>query len=445
MPTLATFFSADTVPSLDVEGRLAQLQDETVLSAADSARIAREDSILFYEKLLRHGKAHVFLPDSDLTFFFPLFDALAQSRSRLVHVMHYGDSQIEADRITSVLRSHLQSQFGGSGPGLIPLQQPIPARSVAQSLSDSIDMRYAGGIMGARASHNRYGAMAQVAQLRTGADTLRLSVSPREVGGFKRVTVFARGDSLLSVSISGERHYFTKSMSSEEWTTATPRSLSAMFSGRGEVYGVAIDGGYGVSVSNVPMRGSDGLFISRLDAAIASSMLRALNTSLVILEFGGNALPVINKEADVYRYCRGFALQIAAVRRMLPPSARILVIGPADMSVKQDGVLQTHPMLPYLVEQMRRASNEAGAAFWDMYQVMGGYNSMLAWVDHKPAWAAPDYIHFTVRGSEKIADVLWQSIMTNYQYYLLLQKRQQEMPSIVPPFALAQPDDAQHF
>ena len=35
-----------------------------------------------------------------------------------IRVLHYGDSQIEGDRITDYLRLKLQGQFGGHGPGL---------------------------------------------------------------------------------------------------------------------------------------------------------------------------------------------------------------------------------------------------------------------------------------------------------------------------------------
>ena len=37
-----------------------------------------------------------------------------------VNICHYGDSQIEGDRMTSFIRQRLQTQFGGAGPGLIP-------------------------------------------------------------------------------------------------------------------------------------------------------------------------------------------------------------------------------------------------------------------------------------------------------------------------------------
>ena len=86
------------------------------------------------------------------------------------------------------------------------------------------------------------------------------------------------------------------------------------------------------------------------------------------------------------------------------------------MSTKKNGELRTYPLLPYLVEQMKQTSTTNGAAYWDMYGVMGGYNSMIAWVNHSPQWAAPDYIHFTRKGADRIAQVLWQTFMIYYDY-----------------------------
>ena len=105
--------------------------------------------------------------------------------------------------------------------------------------------------------------------------------------------------------------------------------------------------------------------------------------------------------------------------KALCPEARIIFIGPADMSVKENGVLQTHPQLPDLTAKLARTCDEHGVAFWDMYDVMGGWNSMLAWVNHQPALAGTDNVHFTTRGANRIASILWKAIKMNYDYMLL--------------------------
>ena len=59
------------------------------------------------------------------------------------------------------------------------------------------------------------------------------------------------------------------------------------------------------------------------------------------------------------------------------------------------------------------------AAYWDMYNVMGGKNSMVAWVKHSPAWAGGDYVHFTEAGALKIASTLSDAFLLHYQFYVM--------------------------
>lgn len=50
------------------------------------------------------------------------FEALIQEKDNaLVRVAHYGDSQLEGDRVTVHIRKNLQAKFGGSGLGFVPL------------------------------------------------------------------------------------------------------------------------------------------------------------------------------------------------------------------------------------------------------------------------------------------------------------------------------------
>ncbi|MFO0434429.1 MAG: hypothetical protein ACK5ZT_04210, partial [Sphingobacteriaceae bacterium] len=62
------------------------------------------------------------------------FEALSTIKSQpsSIRVLHYGDSQIECDRITDYLRMKLQGQFGGNGPGFLSLMP------VSQSVTNKI-------------------------------------------------------------------------------------------------------------------------------------------------------------------------------------------------------------------------------------------------------------------------------------------------------------------
>jgi hypothetical protein len=52
-----------------------------------------------------------------------------ESKSKVVRILHYGDSQLEGDRITDYLRNRFQQLFGGNGPGIVlPLEPAANSR-----------------------------------------------------------------------------------------------------------------------------------------------------------------------------------------------------------------------------------------------------------------------------------------------------------------------------
>lgn len=410
------------------EGRLISVEDQLDAveqamrlradSAARSVRAARADSLARMEGIFRGSAGSLRFPKGDFSYLFPVFRAMKGGEA--VSVFHYGDSQIEGDRITHLVRDSLQSLFGGKGPGVLPLWQPIPSRTVRQSLTDSVATFFAAGIMGRRASHNRYGALAQMAELR-GQD-VTLSVEGRGHGGYRLVTAFVGNvEDTLTMSIDTIMRVVPpcQGLRAVKWQLPPCSAFKLRLRGRADVYGVDVSAGRGVSVTNVPMRGADGLSLGRTDATLMEAMMRSLNTRLVLMEFGGNALPMLSDSAGVERYAAAVGKQIDKMKAICP-AARIVFIGPADMSVKVDGELQTHPMLPYLTEALEAECDDHGVAFWDMYDVMGGRNSMLAWVAHQPQLAGADYVHFTTRGADKIAAVLWRALRMNYDYMLMV-------------------------
>ena len=50
-----------------------------------------------------------------------------ESPSEVIRVLHYGDSQLEGDRVSDYLRNRLQMLFGGEGPGIILPLEPTAA------------------------------------------------------------------------------------------------------------------------------------------------------------------------------------------------------------------------------------------------------------------------------------------------------------------------------
>lgn len=62
------------------------------------------------------------------------FDALIQEKDNtLLRVAHYGDSQLEGDRVTVHIRKNLQAKFGGGGLGFVPLDDIASSGSYSRT------------------------------------------------------------------------------------------------------------------------------------------------------------------------------------------------------------------------------------------------------------------------------------------------------------------------
>jgi lysophospholipase L1-like esterase len=184
-----------------------------------------------------------------------------------------------------------------------------------------------------------------------------------------------------------------------------------------ELYGVSLESHNGVVLDNISMRGSSGTLFGGLDYIPFKPMLDSLNCKLLILQFGGNTLPYIKDEMAAENYGRQIKNQIGYLRKLIP-DAGVIFIGPGDMSTKVDGKMQTYPMLVPVRDALRRAAFETGSAFFDMYEAMGGKNSMIQWVEADEPLAAPDYVHFSPQGAKLIAEAFIKSFMGDYEAYL---------------------------
>lgn len=398
------------------------------LSLADSLKVFSDDG---------RDSTRIRYPRNDksvLNPFFEKLDSLKSQKNTLIRIIHYGDSQIEGDRISGYLRDRLQELFGGSGAGIVPAVQPIAARSVFQSASANWSRFAVFGTIEQKADHNRYGAMLSVCKYSGNSATVRFSKSSIGYPGNKIISNISiyYGQSVENVGvriISGNETLAADSLETTSGVQKISIPVSGLkdvftleFNGQSpEIYGITLDGKNGITVDNIPMRGSSGNRFTWVDKNCMSRMHKLMNVKLVLMEFGGNMMPSINGKKSIDTYKDAFYQQLIYMKEA-NPDACIITIGPADMSKKINGSMQTYPYLEDVRDALREASFNAGCAYWDMFAAMGGRNSMPEWVKAKPPLAGPDYIHFTPLGAEKVAELFTRALINDYNEFRFLQK-----------------------
>jgi lysophospholipase L1-like esterase len=152
-----------------------------------------------------------------------------------------------------------------------------------------------------------------------------------------------------------------------------------------------------------------------MDRAHFSQALGREKVGLVLLQFGGNAVPHVKDQAAVDRYGRSIALQIRLFKKACP-NASIVLIGPSDMCHKVDLEYVTFPNLENVRDVLKKAAFDEGVGYFDTYAFMGGPGSMRKWVEESnPPLAGPDYIHFTPSGSRKAGEGIVKALEAQLQ------------------------------
>jgi lysophospholipase L1-like esterase len=168
-------------------------------------------------------------------------------------------------------------------------------------------------------------------------------------------------------------------------------------------------------VDNIAMRGSSGTFFHQINATQLKEFYDYFQVKLIILQFGGNVLPSIKDPAMAVNYGNYIRYQISIIKK-LAPQASIIFVGPSDMSIKSGTEYVTYPYLEATRDAIKKAVLESDCAFFDMYDCMGGKNSMPSWVDQK--LAATDYTHFSPQGARKIATMFYSALINEYNAYI---------------------------
>jgi lysophospholipase L1-like esterase len=363
------------------------------------------------------------------------FDALEQLKNNKgqVRILHYGDSQIEGDRMTEYLRSKYQSQFGGQGPGLMSLM-PLTQRPGTKIITGQGWETY--GVYMAkdkRVSHSNFGVLAGFNRFlpyrktrdTCCAQTSSLSISASNTSSYKKVKLFYGGakvktwcefydgPALIGAdSLNAGGHF--NILEYEVGRGSTEHTFRFAGKDSPDFYAVSLEGDNGVLADNIALRGSSGTFFYQINNAQLKSFYDYLNVKLIILQFGGNALPAIKDEKMASNYGNYIKHQLSILKK-IAPGASILFIGPSDMSIKNGTDYVTRPFLEETRDAIKNAVLESGCAFFDIYQSMGGKNSMPEWVEQK--LAASDYIHFSPQGARKIATLLYAAMHQEYLSY----------------------------
>lgn len=363
---------------------------------------------------LFHPVPLIFAEDDSLRFQLLERQLQQAAQSNLpVRVIYFGDSQIENDRITSALRTQLQAQFSGRGPGFVPLDLYYNTRhKLILETSDNWEIKTFQDKDFINESLLFKNALLTSANAEGWFRIRRIKrLNPAPDYQLMKLYYTAKDSCLVTVMQGRDLIYSGYLLPQHQISTLdfqfnrTPDDIRFDFAANDSlnIVGLSLETGSGVLVDNIALRGlSYPTFESSNQAAIVQ-MLRQVNVGLFVLHFGVNLVPV---QADDYpNFRRNFQRQIDFLKRVSPDTP-ILIIGVSDMAQMHNGQFISYPNIPVIKHIQYEIAMQNHAAFWDLQAFMGGQGAMSRWVNADPALGRTDYVHFSDEGAEIVGQEL---------------------------------------
>jgi hypothetical protein len=342
-------------------------------------------------------------------------DALKQAGSKKIRILHYGDSAIEGDIVSADLRKNLQSKYGGNGVGLVGVTSQDVQFRVTTKLSFSSDWKTSSLIT----SNNErlpLGINGCIYQASNGS-WVRYEVSGQYAAkNFSNVHIYYTADKNTTIKYSfddrGEASAELKANHNvTEYVLSAPGKVKSVKitvynPSKTYFYGVSLEESNGIYVDNIPLRGNSGISLRDLDVKTLKDFNRLGNYRLIILNFGLN---MISADARDFGWYESAMAGIISKYKEAFPEASILIMSVQDKSKKNGSRFITDPSVTKLVETQRKIAQKNGVAFWNLFQAMGGNDSMNDWVEK--GLAEKDYSHMKLTGAKKVADLLTEALL----------------------------------
>jgi D-alanyl-lipoteichoic acid acyltransferase DltB (MBOAT superfamily) len=360
----------------------------------------------------------------------PFLDSLISHKGQL-RVMYYGDSQVEGDRITFLLRKLLRRSRQGSGPGLFLPLMPVMYTKTIWLRSSSNWKRYNYlSFKNGELSHFRLGPFMTICRFLPEGKIasvpekayvrIRPSIQADSASSEYETIRLFYGNSPAHVSIkirSDEIMLYSDSLTQgkgiHEITCPLKRAKNIIieFEGREspDIYGISVESKTGVIVDNIPQRGSAGLEFTMVDRENLKESFNLLAPDLIVMQYGLNIVKNVREDYTYYR--KGLSRQLTLLRE-IAPYCSILVVGVTDMALNEGDSIRSYSNIPAIIDAQKKAAGDAGIAFWDSYLAMGGNSSVINWSQKSPPLAQSDFVHFTYPGADTLSLLLVKDLFS---------------------------------
>lgn len=349
--------------------------------------------------------------------------SLQKEKQGVVRVVHIGDSHIQADYISGVVRNGLQDAFGNAGRGLVFAYQvartnaPSDIRSNGNTFWHSNrlarqDIKYPCGVSGFCMESDRPGA----------SFTIRLENNAiGQPQFFKHLKIFTDSGSSWLLRTDSSNIVPLKSQPDDSipgfhnillQNPETDFTLNSLSTGQNQAfYGALAETDLsGVLYSSIGVNGAR--YDQYNSTPLFWKQLPALQADLYIISLGTNeAQAAIFDEAAFSNAVEAFLRKL----KTASPGASILITTAVD-SYKAG---RPNKVLQQLNDFLYRFTSRQNIPLWHMYRVTLGYSASRNWI--RKGLMAADKVHFTKDGYQLQGALLLEVLLRSYNEYYLKQ------------------------
>lgn len=381
---------------------------DTIVANAEVAKLIRDDVAI---EVNDTNQVNVGLDQ-----FLEALYRLSQDNKRKVRIGYFGDSMIEGDLITQTIRSILQNRYGGNGVGFIPITSVVA--HFRQTVKAEANENWTDINFNNNKQKQVIGISGHTFFAKNNAGVTLKPGGGKHLSSLYQLSLLT-GKSETGVDIScNSKNYFASSpgyfnVINLSGDSALTKASISMNESDVPLFGLSAESKSGVILDNFSFRGTSGTELMRLNSKMLKQIDSLRGYDLIVLHYGPNLL-----YADSIKNFTWYKSQLIKTIKHLKtafPHTSILVVSTADKSFKIDGEYRTGDGVEALLLAQQEAAKKYNCAFYNLYEAMGGYNSMKTWAEKRPILAGNDYTHFNQSGSAKIGRLIANAILNQYE------------------------------
>ena len=363
---------------------------------------------------------------------------LEKEKDGIIRILHYGDSMLWSDMITSGIKDRFQKDFGDGGRGLVPITNQLSRKVLAhKNLTNESQVTWKNldhrqfinpqlGFLGEAAIPNYSNILLKHElgdNLKVWKNVELFFRNSLERNEFNIKVNAIQGNGQFPVTIDSSKIQQKKNgqCASISMQLNAAKSLSLELTQLNQHYpfldAINFETDSGVAYSTVSRQGieiGDLLLIEQNSLVCGFTYYKP---DLIIFQFGVNESENLARKAYITpdSYKKNLEDVITKFQKILPETNFLLLSPIERISKNEKGVYRTMPEILFIRDSQKEIAEKYKIAFFDSFASLGGsgQNEIL----FENGFMQPDKTHLTRKGGEFFAEIFYSDFLIHYKKF----------------------------